>query len=355
MTEIHEVESNEGRRYFAKILRPDCVAMLQVVERLRLEGDVLAALDDPHVVRLQGRGRTTDGRPYLILEHLVGRTLRREVVRRKTIPPLEAAELAIQLLEGLMAVHAIGVVHRDLKPDNLFLCRSKEAAAKLKILDFGFAKVLETPSTRSVVPPLAISTDEQEFVGGHRYVAPEQIQIGKPFDHRADLYLVGLVLHTLLTGREPFHDVRSPRELLQAQIEETLYPPSTETADQVPEELLKIIRRATSKDPDARYQKASEFAGALWMFVGVRRVPQEPSGKKTLSVQQHAEMTAAIEIEPERAREIRTAYGIVSSGQLLAIETWFQSHVEKDPDVLEKWRALVDIYVARKRSGGGGR
>jgi serine/threonine protein kinase len=278
-TEIHEVESSEGR-HLAKILRPECLPLLQVVERIRLEGDILAALSDQHVVRLHNRGRTPDDCPYLVLERLVGHTLRREIVRRGSLPVLEAVELTLQLLSGLSAVHEVGVVHRDLKPDNLFLCRTKQGIGRLKILDFCFAKAFEDPTSITRIAPLAISTDDREFVGGYRYVAPEQIVMGKRVDHRADLYLVGLVLHALVTGREPFHDVRNRRELLDAQLEEMLYPPSPDTAARVPRELFVIIRRATSKEPGARFQSAAEFTDELREFVEMMRVAGSRVGRE---------------------------------------------------------------------------
>jgi serine/threonine protein kinase len=281
-TEIHEVESSEGR-HLAKILRPECLPLLQVVERLRLEGDILAALNEPHVVRLHDRGRTPGDCPYLVLERLVGHTLRREIVRRGSLPVLEATELTLQLLKGLAAVHALGVVHRDIKPDNLFLCRAKRGVGLLKILDFGFAKVLEDSTSIARVAPLAISTDDREFVGGYRYVAPEQILMGKRVDHRADLYLAGLVLHALVTGREPFHDVRNRNELLEAQLEEMLYPPSPDTASRVPRELFVIIRRATGKEPAARFPSAGDFADELRRFVDMVPVAGPKAGAESLS------------------------------------------------------------------------
>src|SRR5258708_3201362 len=208
MTEIYEVDS-KGGRCLAKILRPEFLELPQVVDRLRLEAAILSAVEDPHVVRLLDYRTTPAGRPFIVLERLVGHTLRRELVRRGALPVAEAADFVLQALGGIDAVHRLGVVHRDLKPDNLFVSRSKGGARTLKLLDFGFATVLKVPGARKRIAPLAISTSDKEFVGAPRFVAPEQLVVGGKVDHRADIYTLGLILYTLALGREPHHDVES--------------------------------------------------------------------------------------------------------------------------------------------------
>jgi serine/threonine-protein kinase len=346
MTEIFEVETKDGRS-LAKILKPEFLESPQVVDRIRLEADILSSVDHPNVVRLLERGTTPAGRPYILLERLAGHTMRRELVRRGALPVLEAVDLVIQALGGIRAVHDLGVIHRDLKPDNLFLCRSKGRERTLKILDFGFAKVLRNPAAR--IAPLVVSTAEKEFVGAPRFVAPEQLVVGRRVDHRADIYTLGLVLYTLALGREPHHDVDSRRELQRAHLEGRLDSPSPDTVERVSEELLEIIWRATSTHPDERFQTATEFAERLRRFVEARRGQDSPS-KRTLTVQQHAEMTAAIEVDPNRAEEIRAGYGILSAGQLGAVDAWWDENIGHDRKTHAKWRALVDLYRDRLRA-----
>ncbi len=344
-TEIYEVDA-PGGRCLAKILRAECLSMPQVVDRMRLEADILSSLNHPNVVRLFDRGKTPEKRPYLVLERLVGHTLRRELVKSGTPPIVEPVDLVLQALNGIDAVHRLGIAHRDLKPDNLFLARTRERGRTLKILDFGFAKVLGETTGSTYIAPLAISTSEREFVGAPRFVSPEQLVAGKHVDHRADIYTLGLILYMLVLGREPHYDIDSQSELLRAQLEGRLDTPSTETAKRVPDELLAIIWRATATDPAARFWSANEFAAELRQFAESRR----PAGvSRTFTVQQHAELTAAIEVEPERANDLRARYGVVSRAQVQAVDAWWKQNVAHDPKVHAKWRALVDFYVERLR------
>src|SRR5262249_22183119 len=148
-----------------------------------------------------------------------------------------------------------------------------------------------------------------EFVGAPRFVAPEQLVIGKTVDHRADLYTLGLVLYTTALGREPHHDIESRDGLLRAHLEGQLASPSPETAERVSTELLAIIARATSTSRSARFASAEEFETELRDFAASRRGPR---AARTMTVQQHAEMTAAIEVNPKDAEEIRQRYGVMT-------------------------------------------
>jgi serine/threonine-protein kinase len=348
MTEIYEVEA-PGGRCLAKLLRPEFVSTPQIVDRMRLEADVLSAIDHPNVVHLFDRGITAEKRPYLVLERLSGHTLRRELVRRGALPVLEAVDLVLQALAGLGAVHRLGVVHRDLKPDNLFLSRAKGNGPSLKILDFGFAKVLAGSKDGHRIAPLVISTAEREFVGGARYVSPEQLLVGQAVDHRADIYTLGLVLYTLVLGREPHHDVDSRSELLRAHLEGRLEPPSQDTVERISKELLRIIWRATSTAPGSRFWSAEEFASELRQFADARHPAAQAEEGRTLTIQQHAEMTAAIEADPANAKEARTRFGINSAKHLRAVDAWWKKYVEADAKVHVKWRALVDRYLVEQR------
>ena len=344
MTEIYEVMAPAGR-CLAKILRPQFVSVPQVVDRLRLEADILSAIEHPNVVRLLGRGTTSEKRPYLVLERLVGHTLRRELVDRGALPVLTGVDLVLQALGGVAAIHQLGVVHRDLKPDNLFLCRSKTEGRLLKILDFGFAKVLTT-STR--IAPLIVSTEEHAFVGAPRFVAPEQLVFGGTVDSRADIYTLGLVLYTVVFGREPHHDVDSRIELLRAHLEGRLHQPSPDTAERVSKELVEIIWCATNRSPSERFPSADAFSAALRDFIAGRSTPErKTAARPVMTMERHAEMTAALEANPPDAAQVRRRYGIVSRRQLHAVEQWWREHIESKPKVQAEWRALVDLNKRR--------
>src|SRR5262249_33271718 len=156
----------------AKVLHSRFADDALFVDRMRIEAQSLGRLQHPNIVQITGVGTTRDRRPFLIIEWLRGRSLADELEARGQIPPLEAIELSLQLLSALSAAHAIGLVHRDIKPDNLFLCVDGAGERKLKVLDFGIARVL--PDAPAGAPdPLAIPTNTGFIVGTPRFVSPE--------------------------------------------------------------------------------------------------------------------------------------------------------------------------------------
>jgi serine/threonine protein kinase len=175
-------------------------------------------------------------------------------------------ELVRQVLSGLGAAHASGLLHRDIKLDNLFLCDAEGGKRTVKIIDFGLTKM--TDRHAETAQRLAYPTAEDQFVGTPRYAAPEQIR--GTIDERTDLYATGLVLYVLLTGREPFDDVRAHQELLAAQQNRTL---DFRFSQEVSPHLERVLRRSVAKDPDERYSSAAEFLEALEAAVANRENP----------------------------------------------------------------------------------
>ena len=159
MGEIVEAEHTAlRRRVVVKLLGAKFADSDDFADRMRLEAQALAAISHPHVVTILDLGRTREGRPYLVMEKLVGRTLDEELAARGFLPVAEAVALVRQLLDGLDAAHAAGVVHRDVKPANLFLCDVRRGPRVLKILDFGVAKIVRRRAgradpSRSPTPP----------------------------------------------------------------------------------------------------------------------------------------------------------------------------------------------------------
>jgi serine/threonine-protein kinase len=202
MGEVLEAEHvTLKRRVVVKLLLPVFDSDPGMADRLRLEAQAVATLaGHPNIVEVLDFGKTPAGRPYLVMERLDGRTLREELRARGPLPVAQAVALAKQLLRGLGAAHSAGLVHRDIKPDNLFLCEpGANGKQTLKILDFGIVKV----AVGRGPAPLALPTAEGMAIGTPRFLAPEQAQ-GRPVDSRADLYAAGCVLFWMLTGRDPF-------------------------------------------------------------------------------------------------------------------------------------------------------
>jgi serine/threonine protein kinase len=277
MGEIYLVDHRYLHRTFvAKILHATFMSYPQVIDRMRLEAQALGQLDHPNVVSAVGFGTSADGRPFLVLEHLEGRTLRAELAERGTLPLGEALCHTLGLLEGLRAAHALGVVHRDIKPDNLFLETPRNGGRVLKILDFGIARVL--PGAPPAAPrPLSLPTESGAVIGTPRFLSPEAA-VGGRVDTRADLYGAALVLYTMLAGRGPFDHAPDREDLLEAHASEAPAPPSHYATQALPGDLDELLLIALAKDPAARFQTAEAFGSALMHVAksaGVTLAPPE--------------------------------------------------------------------------------
>lgn len=244
-----------------KLLRPEFAEDPRLADRLRLEAQALGRLRHPHIVAVKGAGTATDGRTFIVLEYLEGHTLREELRNRGgRLPVHEALTVADQILSALAEAHRIGIVHRHLTPDNVFVCRNPEGHPWLKLLDFGLARVM--PDAPEQAPaPLVLPTEEGVVLGTARFVSPEAAR-GLPVDERADLYAAALVLYEMLTGRGPFdHVARSA--LLDAHATMDPDPPSRHAVEPWTSKGDSIVLRALSKEPSGRYASAQDLRQAL--------------------------------------------------------------------------------------------
>ena len=250
MGEVYEVEHIElGRRVALKALHPRHADRPDLAARLRDEARLSAKLRHPNLVDVFDLGVTADARPWFAVPLLRGRDLRDELAGRGPLPARLAVGLIAQALDGLAAAHAAGLVHRDVKLENLFL----EDDGTVKVLDFGVAKI-----TRDGALGL---TDPGSPPGTPRSMAPEQCA-GAEVDARADLYAAGLALYELVTGRGPFDDLRGNDHAMRyAHCSRDPAPPSRFA--KVPDGLDAIVLRALAKAPQDRFQSAGEMATAL--------------------------------------------------------------------------------------------
>jgi serine/threonine protein kinase len=262
MGEVYLVEHRQlFRTFVAKMLHAALVQYPQVVDRMRLEAQALGQLNHPNVVTAAGFGTSADGRPFLVLEHLKGRTLREELAVRGALPTEEAIGHTLALLDGLRAAHALGIVHRDIKPDNLFLATGPSGERVLKILDFGIARVL--PTAPAAAPrPLALPTESGAVIGTPRFLSPEGA-VGARVDTRADLYAAALMLYTMVAGRGPFDHVSVTSDVMKAHVSEAPALPSLYAPSALPPGLDELLLRALAKDPAERFQTAEMLSSAL--------------------------------------------------------------------------------------------
>jgi hypothetical protein len=228
------------REVAVKVLSNELAGDPEFVERFMREARLSAKVHHPNVVTVHDAGTDQNGRPYLVMELLIGESLR-ERMRRERIPPEDARQIAIGVLRALSAAHRQGIFHRDVKPGNIFLTSD----GQVKLMDFGIATALS--ETRL--------TSTGGFVGTAEYMAPEQVQ-GKKVDGRADLYALGIVYMEMLSGRVPFSG--DTLSILHRQVNELA--PSIREADP---QTNAILGRFLAKDPNSRFANAEEAIEAL--------------------------------------------------------------------------------------------
>jgi len=216
--------------------------------RFRREAQVVARLSHPHLVHLLDRGEE-GGTPYLVFELVEGRNLKARVRDEGRLPPDEAARICGQVARALAYAHARGVVHRDIKAQNVLLTETGEA----KLADFGIARILGSPEDSSL-------TATGVLLGTSDYLAPEQAE-GGPVDARTDVYSLGIVLFECLTGRLPFVG-DGWLAVAMKHVRDPLPDPRAIVPD-LPQHLAAAVLRAAEKDPGRRFQRADELAMAL--------------------------------------------------------------------------------------------
>jgi Tol biopolymer transport system component len=246
-----------GRDVAIKILAAGVSGNADRRNRFEQEARAAAALNHPNILAVFDIGQH-DGSPYIVSELLEGETLR-ERLKDGPLSVRKTVDYAAQIAQGLAAAHARGIVHRDLKPENIFIA----AGDRVKILDFGLAKLTEpepTSGVGSVVPTLPPGTQPGMILGTLGYMSPEQVR-GVPADHRSDIFSFGAILHEMLSGQPPFGRA-TPADTMSAILHEQPAELSTEERH-IPAPILRIAERCLEKAPAARFHSTDDLAFAL--------------------------------------------------------------------------------------------
>jgi serine/threonine-protein kinase len=214
-------------------------------------------LKSPHAVRVLDLEETPGGELYIVMEFLAGEELSQMLQREKRLSPERAAEIARQTLEALGEAHALGVIHRDMKPHNIFICRDDYGSEMVKVLDFGIAKVAGTEDGKGLSETTRL-TAPGGVLGTPSYMSPEQCR-GEAITPASDFYSLGIVLYELVTGKPPFDDPNAV-QVLMLHNTAPLPPLPAEIARTA---LGRAITQALEKNPRSRFQTAAEFTAAL--------------------------------------------------------------------------------------------
>jgi serine/threonine-protein kinase len=269
MGQVHDaVDTRTGRRVAIKLVRIDRGDGQQEAERrFVVEARTASAIDSPHIARVMDVGiDAARGTPYLVMERLAGEDLGSLLDRTGALEPLVAARLCAQAAAGLEAAHAQGVVHRDVKPGNLFLATRADGRVAVKILDFGIAK-----ARQDVVGTENVGlTSTGRLLGTPLYMSPEQAMGLKVIDARSDLWSLGTVLFTALAGTSPFHGADTLGKLV-LRICAGPIASVQDFAPWVSKELAAVVHRALERPLELRFQTAAEMRQALLASVGVER------------------------------------------------------------------------------------
>jgi serine/threonine protein kinase len=242
-----------------KFLHSELAKRPGLAQRFLQEARVSASIQSPHVTRVTDVDQTPEGSPYLVMELLTGESLQQLLDRDLKLDQDRALDFSLQILAGLEAAHALGVVHRDLKPDNVFITPSPGGPV-LKLLDFGIAKLREANEyKKGLTRPGAV-------MGTPEYMAPEQLYAAYQVDHRADVYSLGAMLYEMLSGQRPADGDDAPSII--AKVAQGHVVRLDQHIPGLAPGLVQVVHRALEPDRDHRFASATDFRLALAPFAG---------------------------------------------------------------------------------------
>jgi serine/threonine-protein kinase len=296
---IHRITT---RRVAVKLLREEAAASKEIRRRLLREARALTVARHPNVVAVLDAGVDATEAPYLVMELLEGRTLGGILMARGRLSVADTVYVGQQLCEALATVHDRGVVHRDIKPGNLFIAADDAEREMLKVFDFGIACFRD--DARAPGEPKL--TEHGRVVGTPEYMAPEQLQAQDEVDLRCDVYSIGVTLYECLTGSVPFEGTYG-RVLIQASTQPL--PPLRSRRGDVPDELAQVIERALAKRAADRFDDARALGVALLDAVDVRVGRTSLLGVRSVPPVEQSRATIPVVPEPKRVAPPESANG----------------------------------------------
>lgn len=289
MAHVYRAVNLGSRKIVAiKVLKDEFQNDAEFLRRFEREARAVLHLSHDNIVRAYDVGET-DGLPYIVLEYIDGRTLKDILVENGPMPPRIAVALAVQVLDALNAAHSAGIIHRDVKPQNVIVMQN----GRVKLMDFGIAREVDANT---------VTFTGSTVLGSVHYLSPEQAK-GQPVTEGSDLYSAGIMLYEMLTGHVPFEGDNSVAIALK-HISDAPRPP-IELNPKIPPALNDVILRALAKDLNRRYQTADEMSAHL------RRALKEPAGD-------FARYTAPGKAAPQKKPGKKKTHGSLKIGLAVA-------------------------------------
>src|SRR5882762_2817280 len=240
------------RQVAVKVLPPELAFREEIRLRFVREAETAARLSHPHIVPIHSVGESPDGLVYFVMAYVDGESLVAKLKRRGRLPPDEARRIMLETADALGAAHAFGIIHRDVKPDNILLEGSR---GRVVVTDFGIAKALSSTTGSTTLTATGVA------IGTPHYMSPEQAAGDREIDGRSDIYSLGVVSYQMLTGELPFHAPTVPGILMKHITERA--PLVTEKCGDCPDDLAACVMRSLEKDPEDRWPTADALRRAL--------------------------------------------------------------------------------------------
>jgi hypothetical protein len=313
MGEVYRARDTRlGREVAVKVLPAHRAQDADALARLEREAQAVAALSHPNILAIHDLG-TDQGVFFVVTELLEGETLRNRLAS-STLPWRKAVEIGAAIADGLAGAHLKGVVHRDLKPDNIFITRD----GRVKILDFGLARLAPVISQQdqTSAPTTPPQTEPGILMGTVGYMSPEQAR-GLPADTRSDVFSLGCVLYEMLTGRRAFSRPTAPETLTAILNEDP--PDVSESGKQVPAGLSRLLRRCLEKNPEERLQAARDLAFDLRSILSDSEIDKTSSGQSAIVPAQSPGETSSPAAEPPVRAVVPRGKRALLSGGLAAL------------------------------------
>jgi serine/threonine-protein kinase len=291
-----------------KFLHRDMTQNQNVVDRFMREARASAQLRGENVCRVSDVGMTETGQPFMVMELLAGQDLGSVLTINGALPLTTAAEIIMQACIALGEAHAMGIVHRDIKPGNLFWTQRPDGSALIKVLDFGVAKAPEELKLNL--------TSTQNVIGSPGYMSPEQLKSSKTVDVRTDIWSLGVVLYELVSGKKPF-EAQSITELAL----KVAMDPAPALSAGIPPTFESVILRCLEKEPQRRFTDVAELAQALAPFVGPTR-----GAELAYAVARVVRRPPMLAMQPPSIATtpttLRGASGVVAGSQISTRRNW---------------------------------